>query len=584
MRRTPLLVNVFLALAGCCACEARAQQPAAQTAPAPAPRPTGSIKGQVVDEDGRPVANVGLWVNARGSRGASAVTDEAGNFGFEGLAPGVYDFNIDTRGYTVTRDAATGRSSLSGHRVGDFVTVRLARGGVITGRVTDASGDPVVAAPVRAYRVREPDGQRVPVFNAREILTDDRGVYRVYGLTAGSYVVAAGGPSQWRFGFVNPFERDAPTYFPSATRDAAAEVLVAEGQESAGVDIRYRGEQGHAVSGAVVLPASAGQQGGAGPTLIDAKTGMMVAQSFVQARDGEQPFFFEGVTDGEYEVVARRFGRGEEEAMASVPLHVVVKGADVTGLKLTFAPLASISGTLALAPLGREERAASACSDTRPLTAEENIVMALREEALTPSARARMRIGTVSGAATADPSGSFSITGLDAGRYRLAARPASEEWYVSSISVTQGRAVAPAGEAVTLAAGRKTEGVKITLAEGAGAVRGRVAAREGAPPPPPRLRVHLVPAARERADDPFFFYEAGVSPEGTFALTNVAPGRYQLLARPSPQTDPEDAPPRPAAWDAQQRAALRRAAETQGSAVELTTCQRINEQTLRFSQ
>ncbi len=36
-----------------------------------------------------------------------------------------------------------------------------------------------------------------------------------------------------------------------ATRDTAAEVTVTSGGEASGIDIRYRGDQGHVVSGSV---------------------------------------------------------------------------------------------------------------------------------------------------------------------------------------------------------------------------------------------------------------------------------------------------------------------------------------------
>jgi hypothetical protein len=103
---------------------------------------------------------------------------------------------------------------------------------------------------------------------------------------------------------------------------------------------------------------------------------------------------------------------------------------------------------------------------------------------------------------------------------------------------------------------------------------------------PPRLRVHLVPAARERADDPLAFHESAVNPDGSFALNNVAPGRYLIITRTtaaSPDAS-EFNPHRPAAWDADARAALRREAEASGAAVELTTCQRVTDYTLRFPQ
>src|SRR5207249_5960500 len=82
----------------------------------------------------------------------------------------------------------------------------------------------------------------------REKTTDDRGVYRIYGLAMGTYVVAAGGGYNSPYN-VNAYGTDAPTYAPSSTRDTATEISVRHGEETANVDIRYRDETGHAVSG-----------------------------------------------------------------------------------------------------------------------------------------------------------------------------------------------------------------------------------------------------------------------------------------------------------------------------------------------
>src|SRR5205807_1489725 len=68
-------------------------------------------------------------------------------------------------------------------------------GGVINGTVTDSDKQPVVAVRVRALMIRDANGELTNGSVATERLTDDRGIYRLYGLTSGSYVVSAGGGS-----------------------------------------------------------------------------------------------------------------------------------------------------------------------------------------------------------------------------------------------------------------------------------------------------------------------------------------------------------------------------------------------------
>ena len=100
---------------------------------------------------------------------------------------------------------------------------------------------------------------------------------------------------------------------------------------------------------------------------------------------------------------------------------------------------------------------------------------------------------------------------------------------------------------------------------------------------PQRLRVHLIPAERENADDVLRFVEASVRPDRTFALTNIAPGRYWLLARPISDKEPLEVVNRPLAWDANSRANLRREAEKANVAISLQSCQRMTDYTLPYA-
>ncbi|MCI0524649.1 MAG: carboxypeptidase-like regulatory domain-containing protein [Acidobacteria bacterium] len=115
------------------------------------------------------------------------------------------------------------------------------RGGVITGRVTDSQGEPVVEERIRVYRVDSASEAR-PVYVGTTpdmYVTDDRGVYRIFGLPLGRYLVSAGylareGP------LIYPTPRFfyPQTFHPNVTDRAQAKVIeVTEGSESTGIDI-----------------------------------------------------------------------------------------------------------------------------------------------------------------------------------------------------------------------------------------------------------------------------------------------------------------------------------------------------------
>jgi protocatechuate 3,4-dioxygenase beta subunit len=70
------------------------------------------------------------------------------------------------------------------------VQLQITRGGVITGTVLDEHAEAIPGTPVRALRYVMQSGQRT-LQSAGSGQTDDRGVYRIYGLQPGEYIVYA---------------------------------------------------------------------------------------------------------------------------------------------------------------------------------------------------------------------------------------------------------------------------------------------------------------------------------------------------------------------------------------------------------
>src|SRR5438105_7376963 len=229
------------------------------------PKSGGSIRGRVIGEGGRAVADAPIMafpVNVASNMKAMVTSlfrpvasDAEGKFELSGLQPGAYNISASAPGYVLSDS-----DSKPFYRPGDTATLTLVKGGVITGKVTNSSGDPVVGAVVRAIKLREADNK--PVRTRRDISseftdsmssmlgpykTDDRGIYRIYGLATGYYQVAAGGAGGrgFSFGAAGAYDADAPTYFPSSTLYTAAEVILHTGEELTNIDIRYRDNRGH---------------------------------------------------------------------------------------------------------------------------------------------------------------------------------------------------------------------------------------------------------------------------------------------------------------------------------------------------
>jgi hypothetical protein len=189
--------------------------------------------------------------------------------------------------------------------------------------------------------------------------------------------------------------------------------------------------------------------------------------------------------------------------------------------------------------------------------------------------------------------GDYAFRNLESGRWRLSAQLPDENWYIRAISSTSlntGAAVAAsrrppqaataaglpniARNGATLKNGEKMTGVTITIAEGAAALKGNLVNEQGNSLG--KMQIHLIPAEKESADDVLRYAQVNASSEGIFHFKNLSPGRYLLLTKPVKEAG-SGAPARMLAWDAAQRLALRKEAETAGNTVELAACQRIND-------
>ncbi|HEX8708436.1 MAG TPA: carboxypeptidase-like regulatory domain-containing protein [Pyrinomonadaceae bacterium] len=572
------------------------QRPGAQDGQASAPAGGGSITGRVSLDDGRPAEGVGIFAY-RAYAGTPAPplttgTDDNGRFRLPDVPPGFYTVRVLLPGYVqLSRpDAEPGESGYI--RPGDSLNITLVKGGVVTGTVKDSDGGPLVAVPVRAVRVRDAEGRSTSRSYGfiQEHPTDDRGIYRIYGLEPGAYILIAGG-SRLAYNLNNAADAEAPTYYPSSTREGATEINVRSNDEVTGIDIRYRGERGRVINGTVSGVNDPSSHYTIFIMLTQAASGAVEATTFTRL-GGKQSFSLAGLADGEYELTAQ-YGVGAGDTLASVPRRVTVRGADVEGIQLTLSPLASIAGRVVLDPAPP-----AVCKDKSGSTLQDILVTARRDEKETKEA-SRVGLFTTNGSIP-EALGDFNIRTLLPGSYRLDTRLPVETWYVRALTAPDrtlnapGQALTPqAGQAraaetktdaarplLTLKMGERVTGLTLNVAQDGASLRGRVLAEAAAPLP--RLRVYLLPTEKERAADTLRYAEAPLKGDGTFAFNHLAPGRYWLIARPAPADGDSDKPPRPLARDADARAALRREAEKANALVDLQPCRRTDDYVLRY--
>ena len=131
--------------------------------------------------------------------GRTTLTNDDGVFSFDAVPPGRYAVGAVKEGYVAFNFGARrpGRPGTSiALRGGEVRRLDMAipRGAAITGIVTDPDGQPAAGITVVAltWRYLGAGGERRLVPAGMTVSpSDDRGIYRIFGLPAGEYLIAA---------------------------------------------------------------------------------------------------------------------------------------------------------------------------------------------------------------------------------------------------------------------------------------------------------------------------------------------------------------------------------------------------------
>jgi hypothetical protein len=320
---------------------------------------TAVLSGSVIAAlDGQPLENARVVLSGGGLQ-RSLLTDESGRFQFGRLPAGLYTVHV-TRAHFIAGaygERSPGRPGTpiqlaEGAALGGL-TVRLVRGAVITGTVTEtARREAIIGASVRAMRVTWRWGFRelVPEANAS---SDDRGTYRVFDLPPGTYVVCATLNSGTDSVGGNP--RDgARVYTGSCYPDVenvndATLIRVSAGEEHAGIDLRMRRSVVTSISGVVT-------GGGPLPSFqlrLSAAKGQAVTVLPRAKVSQDGLFSFHGVPPGEYTISARVMpleipapGMGQLPTQFWADARVSVQGTPASGIALSLQPGCSVSGKI----------------------------------------------------------------------------------------------------------------------------------------------------------------------------------------------------------------------------------------------
>ncbi len=437
---------------------------------------TAALSGVVVnDVTGRPVRRAAVTISSAASNvRQAAVTDETGTFSFENLPADRYFLSASRAGfvtatYGAKRPNRPGTTvALDDGRARTDVTLRMTPGAVITGTVRDAAGEPLPGARVIVLRQTfgYDTGERTlaPAAGGPGQQTDDRGVYRIFGLSADDYfvVVAAGSMIRnaselrettaaevdWATRLIHPpggtpvvttapapapaegaAVEYAPVFYPGVfTQAAATAITLKEGEERAGADVMVDWTHTAKISGRVVSAGGALPPGLQVVVVAHDTIPGVPFSGFGNARvAADGTFASAGLPPGDYTVAVRvgnAPGRGAASPTSAAlfgTATVTVNGADVS-TTVALQTGVTVAGRLVFA--GTSIKPPSDLSSVRvSLTGVRSHIPTL---------------GVPAG--SADATGAFAFNGVTPGRYRISAS-ASGGWQMQS-AMSQGRDIA----------------------------------------------------------------------------------------------------------------------------------------------
>ncbi|MGH9763377.1 MAG: MSCRAMM family protein, partial [Blastocatellia bacterium] len=385
----------------------------AQTAPSQVS--PGTISGKVT-LSGKPVGGIKVILMSEesggpqsGSVAARAKTDDSGLYSFGELSPGRYSVIPVAPADVLQGDTMNFQEgkpiSLDSGEQASGVDLSLQPGAVISGRVVDAANQPISGQHVMLEKL-DGSGKAVSYWSIRafNIATDDRGIYRAYGVPAGRYKVSVGGDQSP----VNGPVHFAKTYSPGVTDPATANIVeVQGGAESLNVDISLgAGSKTYSVSGRFVESDTGlaipyvGYGYGRQPGGYIGNTG--------NATDSKGQFKLEGLAPGHYQVLV---SQDDATGYVAESNEFDVTDSDVSGLEVKASRGSSVSGTITLENSNADPSVAAGISG---LTFFAFII---------PTQGGMVAFKSITPAAD----GTFQLTGLTAGSLRLQLRNAASD-------------------------------------------------------------------------------------------------------------------------------------------------------------
>jgi hypothetical protein len=491
-----------------------------------------------------------LYAARKASEGfpKAIVSDSSGRFSFDGVPVGRYTLIAEREGFygvpTTGSSALVSTASVTvdasnPNRVPE-VAINMIPGGLISGQVRNANGQPQTDIPVQAFSITYNAG--LPVLQtAAANATNDRGEFRLFWLPPGEYLVGAtprpsGGGQRGAPPPVPAAGGDATvkTFYPNAPQPAQATFInVKIGEEISGINIDLRTVRAVKLSGQVInglgpLPVDPNAQANSNPLPPPSPTAglMLLPRDMAAPEDtgarnlaaldvsaGFGKFEVSGIMPGLYDLYGRiqdprgSGGQGgQTAAWGRIPIEVLDR--DLVDLTIVVHASVEMSGTVLL-------------NGSAPGATASAMRLALQPDG--SSSKLPNYNGILGRPATPTPEGAFKIPGIGEGAYRFVVNGLPQNGYVEDIRAG-GRPVYDTGIYV---ADKPVDSVQVLVKTDGGIVQGKVSTADRKPAG--RVTVVLVPESLHRPNASL--YKTTMSDaEGAFTLRGVRPGIYKIFA------------------------------------------------------
>lgn len=494
---------------------------AQSASPQAAKAPQGSVSGRITIKD---KGAAGVAVGLRKSDMTNpyeqflrATTDHDGFYRIANIAPGSYEVAPSAPGF-VAADNQRGKTVVVGEDENvENINFSLVRGGVITGKITDADGRPIILHQVNLFQAdalaqpAQPQGPQRQVYPTNNATTDDRGIYRMYGIRAGRYKVAAGRSDEtFSPGFGQMRATYKQVFHPDVSEQAKATIIeVTEGSEATNVDIKLGPAlQTFSVTGRVVdsernVPLTGiqfafqrlvGQQGEFLNTPVSS--------------NAQGDFYAEGLVPGKYTIFL--FQEANNSDLRAEPVTFDIIDQDVTNVILKFSKGASLSGVVVIE------------SEDKTVLQKLSQMRLMAYPVAVPGGTGPFG---QSSSSMVGADGSFRLGALPGGNINVQLTGARGIFDMKGFAISRiERDGVALPRNIPVKEGEQIGGLRVVISYGNGTIRGVVKLENGSLPPGAQIFVRLT-----KQGENFVGIRPGqVDSRGHFVMDGIPPGNYEM--------------------------------------------------------